>query len=903
MGQLPRDPRLSCRTPSSFRVAFAHGAPFWCKPMMRLFLWTLVVPLLIVPFSCGQISSGTCSPQNCSGCCSTSGQCQTLTTSEACGAQGASCVACTLGASCQSGVCINAPVGGSGVSFGGGSAGGGSLGGGTGGGTSTCRPQTCAGLGKNCGEVGDGCGGQLMCGRCEVAGESCGANGTANVCSQGTCTPRSCSSLQKNCGQVSDGCGAQLNCGTCSGTDVCKSNVCTPMTCTPLTCQQLGKNCGSISDGCNRQLNCGTCTVSSETCGGAGMVNVCGRPACTPQTCGSLNKNCGAVDDGCGTALNCGACSGTGATCGGGGTPNVCGVPCPTSCPTGFMCTPGSGVCRGGTLTSVNLDIPVPAQHTVSGVVTRNGIAPVVTSSSCVQSSDSVLRLDFTNTADSRFSASTYIGCNGRSTSSWMYSLQLYPGTYRVVATRDSLTSSSNLPAWTTTVDMGLVVSAPRTANFDIPVPAQHTVSGVVTRNGVAPAVTSPSCVQGSDSVLRLDFTNTADSRFNASTYIGCNGRSTSSWTYSLQLHPGTYRVVATRDTLTFSSNLPAWTTTVEMGLVVSAARTANFDIPVPAQHTVSGVVTRNGVAPVVTSSSCVQSSDSVLRLDFTNTTDSRFNASTYIGCNGRSTSSWMYSLQLYPGTYRVVALRDSTTFSSNLPAWTTTVDLGLVVSAPRTANFDVPVPAQHTVSGVVTRNGVAPVVTSSSCVQSSDSVLRLDFTNTADSRFNASTYIGCNGRSTSSWMYSLQLYPGTYRVVATRDTLTFSSNLPAWTTTVDMGLAVSAARTASFDIPVPAQHTVSGVVTRNGVAPVVTSSSCVQSSDYVLRLDFTNTADARFNASTYISCNGRSTSSWMYSLQLYPGIYRVVALRDSTTLSSNLPTWATVVVERLQVP
>ncbi len=311
VGQLPRDPRLSCRTPSSFRVAFAHGAPFWCKPMMRLFLWTLVVPLLIVPFSCGQISSGTCSPQNCSGCCSTSGQCQTLTTSEACGAQGASCVACTLGASCQSGVCINAPVGGSGVSFGGGSAGGGSLGGGTGGGTSTCRPQTCAGLGKNCGEVGDGCGGQLMCGRCEVAGESCGANGTANVCSQGTCTPRSCSSLQKNCGQVSDGCGAQLNCGTCSGTDVCTSNVCTPMTCTPLTCQQLGKNCGSISDGCNRQLNCGTCTVSSETCGGAGMVNVCGRPACTPQTCSSLNKNCGAVDDGCGTALNCGACSGT----------------------------------------------------------------------------------------------------------------------------------------------------------------------------------------------------------------------------------------------------------------------------------------------------------------------------------------------------------------------------------------------------------------------------------------------------------------------------------------------------------------------------------------------------------------------------------------------------------------
>ena len=45
------------------------------------------------------------------------------------------------------------------------------------------------------------------------------------------CTPRTCSSPNRTCGQVSDGCGGQLNCGTCSNpTPLCSNNVCTVCT-------------------------------------------------------------------------------------------------------------------------------------------------------------------------------------------------------------------------------------------------------------------------------------------------------------------------------------------------------------------------------------------------------------------------------------------------------------------------------------------------------------------------------------------------------------------------------------------------------------------------------------------------------------------------------------------------
>ncbi len=257
-------------------------------------------------------------------------------------------------------------------------------GGGSGGsdGGSICSPLTCAGVGAQCGVIGDGCGGIVMCGGC-ASGKSCGGGGAPYQCGGGnSCVPRSCP--PGACGAYGDGCGSILNCAgacaspaTCGGggvANVCGGgSACTParlsdllpdggcgfigdrcggildagvnaclfpltcgagglpnrcggaVTCVARSCVALGVNCGQVGDGCGGIQSCGGCT-DGGTCGGGGAANVCGaRSACVPQTCASLGKNCGQVGDGCGgLTVDCGTCTSPD-ICGGGGTPSICG--------------------------------------------------------------------------------------------------------------------------------------------------------------------------------------------------------------------------------------------------------------------------------------------------------------------------------------------------------------------------------------------------------------------------------------------------------------------------------------------------------------------------------------------------------------------------------------------------
>ena len=54
--------------------------------------------------------------------------------------------------------------------------------------------------------------------------------------------------------------------------------------------------------------------------------------------------------------------------------------------------------------------------------------------------------------------------------------------------------------------------------------------------------------------------------------------------------------------------------------------------------------------------------------------------------------------------------------------------------------------------------------------------------------------------------------------------------------------------------------------------------------------------SDARFSATTAVNCTTRD-----FSIALYPGTYTVTLGPD--TDSTTLPSWSTVVVERLLVP
>ena len=188
-----------------------------------------------------------------------------------------------------------------------------------------CTPKTCAELGYNCGQQGDGCGGILDCGMC-TSPQVCGGAGVPGVCGGG-CTPTTCAALGANCGTQANGCGGTLNCGTCTAPQTCGGggmNKCgNSSSCTPLMACPSSIKCGTMGDGCGGTLNCGTCTAP-QTCGGGGTPGVCGAPTCTPRTCAQANANCGTIGDGCGGTLDCGTCP-VGSSCGVLGVPNQCG--------------------------------------------------------------------------------------------------------------------------------------------------------------------------------------------------------------------------------------------------------------------------------------------------------------------------------------------------------------------------------------------------------------------------------------------------------------------------------------------------------------------------------------------------------------------------------------------------
>jgi hypothetical protein len=127
-----------------------------------------------------------------------------------------------------------------------------------------CTPVSLATAcaGKNCGTVGNGCGGTYNCGACPLP-QTCGGGGVANLCG---CTPTtSCTTI---CGQ---------QCSGTKGTDSC-GNTC-----------NCGFNCGSLGTGCACSSVSNTCyDPGPDCCNGysdcpsQGCTNACG----VSQTCG-----------------------------------------------------------------------------------------------------------------------------------------------------------------------------------------------------------------------------------------------------------------------------------------------------------------------------------------------------------------------------------------------------------------------------------------------------------------------------------------------------------------------------------------------------------------------------------------------------------------------------------------
>ncbi|GMU60669.1 MAG: hypothetical protein AMXMBFR34_24320 [Myxococcaceae bacterium] len=104
---------------------------------MTRFAWFLLAGFLFgLAFAACSGGSTTCSSANCGGCCTAEGKCESGTSAQACGLNGASCGRCGAGTVCQAttGTCQASNTGGGAGGGSGGGAGGG-IGGGSGGGT------------------------------------------------------------------------------------------------------------------------------------------------------------------------------------------------------------------------------------------------------------------------------------------------------------------------------------------------------------------------------------------------------------------------------------------------------------------------------------------------------------------------------------------------------------------------------------------------------------------------------------------------------------------------------------------------------------------------------------------------------------------------------------------------
>ena len=724
----------------------------------------------------------------------------------------------------------------------------------------TCT--TCAMVGATCGTISDNCGGTLQCGDC-TTGETCGGNGTANVCGLGTCTPVTCTSAGKDCGQLSDGCSAVLQCGTCTG---------------------------------------------GETCGGGGQ-NLCGTGTCTPTTCAASGKDCGTITDGCSSTLACGACSG-GEVCGA-QTANVCGSACPVEgCPSGYTCS--NATCSGGDPHGLDLDVKTT---TLSGTVTLNGALPVATAA-CQQNDGTLVNVQFTNAATGvTFTASTPCTSNAWSTT-------VFPGTYKVevqgyysnvpyawflanpalvvtaaqanlvldvktttasgtvtlngaapIATAacqqndgslvnvqftnatTGVTFTASAPctsnAWSMTIFPGtykvevqgyysnvpyawylanpaLVVTAAQ-ANLALDVKTT-TASGTVTLNGAAPIATA-ACQQNNGSLVNVQLTNaTTGVTFTASAPCTSNA-------WSMTIFPGTYKV----EVQGYYSNVPYAWYLANPALTVTAAQT-NLALDVKTK-TVSGTVTLNGAAPVATAA-CQQNDGNLVNVRFTDTT------SGVAFSTGTPCTSNAWAMAVFPGTYKV----EVQGYYSNVPYAWFLVNSTFAVSATQ-ANLALDVKTT-TVSGTVTLDGAAPVATAA-CQQNDGNLVNVRFTNNATgAEFSV-------GSPCTSNAWAMTIFPGTYKV----EVQGYYSNVPyAWFVANNALVVTTAQANLTLDVKTV---TVSGTVTLNGAVPVATAA-CQQNDGSLVNVQFTNaTTGVTFTTSTPCTSNA-------WSMTIFPGVYKL---------------------------
>jgi hypothetical protein len=364
------------------------------------------------------------------------------------------------------------------------------------------------------------------------------------------------------------------------------------------------------------------------------------------------------------------------------------------------------------------------------------------------------------------------------------------------------------------------------------------TLSGTLVFDGVAP---TGACTT-TDTVAHLRFIGDDGADFDTDVPCAASGGA-----FSLRLQRGTYRVIAYRNSNIAS--LPAGRFVVHHGLEVKDdVSDLVFDAnTVP----VGGTLSFEGVAP---KGSC-STTDTVAHLRFVGDDGADFD--TDVPC---ASTSGAWALRVQPGSYRVIAYRNSNLAS--LPDGRFVVDRAFSVSAARSGvAFDA---RTVTASGKLSFNGLAP---KGACT-TSDTVAHLNFISEDGADFDTDVPCGAPGGE-----FSVRVQPGTYHVIAYRNSNLAS--LPDGRFLVDRALTVSGTKSGlAYDARTVR---VDGKLTFDGLAPGASGSAC-SAGDYVARLDFVGENGASFDAEVPCPSAGGS-----FTAQVAPGTYRVLARRNSS--------------------
>ncbi|MCU0701224.1 MAG: hypothetical protein MUC96_32340 [Myxococcaceae bacterium] len=209
--------------------------------------------------SCGPTS--TCAT-TCTGCCDAMGQCVTATSTAACGANGATCSACTRSEACSNGACVAVDAGSTDA-----------------GACANCRGCCQNGVCRT-GNLVNACGADGgTCEDCTVGNRAC----VANAC-RAPCGPSNCQGCCRNDVCITSttvqacGAGGQA-CVFCGSGQVCQAGLCT--TADGGSGRDGGESCAATCNGCCDATDMCQPGLSNLACGNLGARCV----VCNGTTC------------------------------------------------------------------------------------------------------------------------------------------------------------------------------------------------------------------------------------------------------------------------------------------------------------------------------------------------------------------------------------------------------------------------------------------------------------------------------------------------------------------------------------------------------------------------------------------------------------------------------------------